>query len=323
MVNLHEPYVDRITASLLTEFVRESNLGHLDPSKQFEHFATYLCVQRHFADLIDTADIVTGQGADTGIDGLAILVNGTLVTDPESVIDLASANGYFDVSFIFIQAETSSSFDTAKVGRFGFGVTDFFSEQPTLPRNENITEAAAIMATVYSNSSKFKRAKPNCQLYYVTTGRYNGDANLDARKLGVIHDLERTRLFSEVGFHFIDADQLQRLFNQAKNAITREFVFSERTTIPEIPGVNEAYLGLIPATEFIKLLSDEGGNIIKSLFYDNVRDWQDYNSVNSEMRATLSSPSQRLQFALMNNGVTIIAKTLRPTGDKFYMEDYQ
>lgn len=76
-------------------------------------------------------------------------------------------------------------------------------------------------------------------------------------------------------------------------------------------------------SEFIKLLQDDGGGINKSLFYDNVRDWQDYNPVNTEIKRTLDSPDERLRFALMNNGVTIIAKTLRPTGDRFYIEDFQ
>lgn len=54
-----------------------------------------------------------------------------------------------------------------------------------------------------------------------------------------------------------------------------------------------------------------------------MRDWQDYNPVNSEMKQTLASDTLRARFALMNNGVTIIAKTLRTTGNRFYIEDYQ
>jgi hypothetical protein len=54
-----------------------------------------------------------------------------------------------------------------------------------------------------------------------------------------------------------------------------------------------------------------------------VRDWQDYNEVNNGIRDSLASPGQRARFALMNNGVTIIARTLRATGNKFLIEDYQ
>jgi AIPR protein len=93
--------------------------------------------------------------------------------------------------------------------------------------------------------------------------------------------------------------------------------------IPEIPGVKVAFLGYIPAQDFIAIISDDAGDdILDSIFYDNVRDWQDYNAVNSEMRDTLASP-KKARFVLMNNGVTIIAKKLKQSGSKFYIEGFQ
>lgn len=59
-----------------------------------------------------------------------------------------------------------------------------------------------------------------------------------------------------------------------------------------------------------------------SLIFDNVRDWQGYNDVNSDIKATLASPA-KARFVLMNNGVTIFARSLQATGDKFTIEDYQ
>jgi len=59
-----------------------------------------------------------------------------------------------DVTFVFVQAERSSNFDSAKIGTFGFGVLDFFRETPSLKRNEKIAEAAAIMAAIYRRSQQ-------------------------------------------------------------------------------------------------------------------------------------------------------------------------
>ena len=129
-------------------------------------------------------------------------------------------------------------------------------------------------------------------------------------------------VFRDVEFHPIDADQIQKLFNQTRNAVSREFNFPDRTVVPEMPGVKEAYIGIIPAKEFLQIIT-ENGEILKGLFYDNVRDWQDYNQVNSEMKQSLASSDRRGRFALMNNGVTVIAKTLRSTGNKIYVEDFQ
>lgn len=315
--------MDRITSALLNEYSTENSIEALPEEARFERFASYLAVSPHIVDTFDTADIATGSGADTGIDAVATVVNGTIVTDAELVPELVQTNGYLDVSFLFVQAERSANFEAAKIGTFGFGVTDFFKEAPTLPRNQAIREAAAVMNEVYRYSARFTRGNPICRLYYVTTGNWQDDPNLVARRQAVIEDLRETRLFRDVAFSCLGADEVQKLYNQSRNAIARDFTFADKTVLPEMPGVSEAYLGVLPAPDFLALLQDDSGNLIKTLFNDNVRDWQDYNSVNAEIRTTLITPEIKTRFALMNNGVTIIAKTLRATGNRFHIEDYQ
>lgn len=315
--------MDRITKSLLDEFSKDTDISKLDENTRFEYFAAALTVGRHLSESFDAADIATGQGGDTGVDAIATIVNGSLVTDPELIAELGDTNGYLDVTFVFVQAERSSGFDTSKIGQFGFGVGDFFSEAPKLPRNEAVKEAAEIMTAVYERGSKFKRGNPAVRLYYVTTGKWTDDANLEARRKAVVEDLSKLNIFRDVEFIPVDADALRRLYSQTKNAIAREFVFGERTVVPEVAGVSEAYIGLLPAKEFLGLIQDEDGELVKSIFYDNVRDFQDFNAVNTEMRDTLSSAESRARFVLMNNGITVIAKTVRPTGNKMYIEDYQ
>ena len=315
--------MDRITKSLLDEFSREHDLVKLPEEKQFEHFASYLTAGRFLSEAFDTFDVVTGSGGDTGIDGIATIVNGSLVGDTDLVEEYLDRNGYLDVTFVFVQAKRSSAFESAKIGQFGFGVLDFFKEKPTLPRSEAVASAAAVMSAVYDRSSKFKRGNPACKLYYVSTGSWVGDATLEARRKAVVDDLVALRLFRDVEFNPIDANAIQRLYRESKNSVSQEFEFAQRTVVPDIPGVSEAYLGLLPAKEFLSLIQDENSELLKGIFYDNVRDWQDYNPVNSEMRDTLVSSALRARFALMNNGVTVIAKTLRTTGNRFYIEDYQ
>jgi AIPR protein len=99
-------------------------------------------------------------------------------------------------------------------------------------------------------------------------------------------------------------------------------VFAQRATLPDIAGVAEAYIGVVPAKEYLQLVTDEAGQIRKSLFYDNVRDFQGENPVNSQIAATLRSDRSE-RFAVLNNGVTIVARELRTTGDKLFIKDYQ
>lgn len=313
--------MDRISESLLTEFSDEHDIAQLPEDKRFEHFASYITVRRQYAETFDTEDIVTGAGGDTGIDGIAIIVNGSLVTDIETLEEQANQAGSLDAAFIFVQAERSPGFDAAKIGTFGFGVVDFFNEKPNLKRNDKVA-AADIVAAILKRSSKFKRGNPMCRLYYVTTGKWTGDATLEARRKTVVSDLVGTNLFREVEFIPVDAEGLQKLYRQTKNALSTKFKFEKRTVIPSAPGVTQAYLGFLPAPEFLRILVDEDDEIIGGLFYDNVRDWQGDNEVNSEIRATLESNAKG-RFVLMNNGITIIARSVQPTGDDFYIEDYQ
>jgi hypothetical protein len=321
--------MDRITENLLTEFTVEHDLTALEQAKAFEHFSAFITVHRSYADTFDTEDIVTRSdedskgGGDTGIDGIAIIVNGQLVTDVESFEEQADLSGNLDVCFVFVQAERSPHFDSAKIGQFGFGVIDFFSERPKLPRNDKVTSCADIMGKIFGRSSKFKRGKPTCRLYYVTTGRWSTDAAaLEARRQAVIGDLDNTNLFRTVEFVMVGADEIQKLYRQAKNVIARSFTFLNRTTVPDVSGVTEAYLGFLPVSEFLKLLMDDTGEIIGGLFYDNVRDWQGENEVNTEIRQTLESDA-KARFVLMNNGITVIARNLQLTGNKVDIEDYQ
>ena len=314
--------MDRITSQLLQDFTRENDLASLPEDKQFEHFSAEVTIGRHYGEVVPTPDVVTGEGNDTGIDAVGIIVNGTLVTDPDQVDEIVASSRSLDIIFVFVQAERSSHFDAAKIGTFGVGVRDFFSQEPTLQRNHFIKDAAAIADRLYAASGKFN-TNPSCVMYYVTSGRWADDANLLARKHLAEDSLRETNLFGAVELIPIGAEDIQRLRMQNRNAVEREFTFTNKTVIPDISGVTEAYIGIIPAKDFLNLIEDSAGGINKALFYDNIRDWQDYNDVNNGIKSTILDPEARSRFVLMNNGVTIVAKKLRVVGNKYHIQNYQ
>ena len=78
--------MDRVTEAILSEFSAEHELTNLMQNQQFEHLAAFVAVRRHYnGETFFTTDIHTGGGGDTGIDAIAILVNGSLVTDVDTV----------------------------------------------------------------------------------------------------------------------------------------------------------------------------------------------------------------------------------------------
>ena len=102
-----------------------------------------------------------------------------------------------------------------------------------------------------------------------------------------------------------------------------EFQFPNPVLLPQIEGVEQSYIGIVKANEYLRLITDATGNIRKSLFYENVRDFQDYNDVNRGIRDTLTSDKLRERFVVLNNGVTVVARELSPVGSKFTLRDYQ
>jgi hypothetical protein len=315
--------MDMITKSLLASFVSEHQLGNLDQDEQFEHFVTHLIVAGQYSETFDTHDLLTSGGDDTAIDSITIIVNGVLVTDINDLKDLMDATSSLDVSFIFVQATRTPHFDSAKMGQFGNGVTDFFSSNPTLPRNDETERAAQMMLAIYAQAPKFGSKRPVCRMYYATTGKWLGDAHLEARRTSILADVAALEYFSKVTFEPKAATDLQKLHEQHKNSISREFEFEKKATVPAIDGVTEAHLGLISGPELLSVIRNEEGDIVKSIFYDNVRDWLGPdNPVNDEIRKTLSTDA-RERFSLMNNGVTIIARNLTRVGDRFFIRDFQ
>jgi hypothetical protein len=314
--------VDRITETQLGMFCGEYGLENEKQDAQFEHFAAFSTIRRHYDRTFTPSGVIVGSGGDTGIDAIAIIVNNVLVTDPDTVEELAAQNGYVDATFIFVQAETSNHFDGKKISNIGVGVIDFFSDSPKLVRNEFVTASAAIAKAIYKKIGMF-RTRPTCICYYVTTGKWVDDTNLVAYRTVVLENLNREKIFSRTEFHCFGADEIQRAYNQTRNPISRDFLFASRTDIPTTPGVGQAFLGFIPYSEFRRIVSDVSGNeILGSIFESNVRDWQDYSTVNKDIQRTLQSKAKS-RFVLMNNGITIIARTIKQANHRFTIEDFQ
>jgi cold shock CspA family protein len=87
--------------------------------------------------------------------------------------------------------------------------------------------------------------------------------------------------------------------------------------------VQEAYIGIVPCLEYLKLICDEDAQLNRRLFYDNVRDFQGNNAVNSEIESTIQDAGRNDRFALLNNGVTIVARDTNKMGATFRLKDYQ
>ena len=313
--------MDRITESLIAELLTNLELASEGESKDFEKLVNYTIVSTEYNKTFDIDTVTVGEGGDTGLDGIAIIVNGQLIESTDEVDDLLEKNNFLEIEYVFTQSKTTSSFDSGDMNTFLFGVQDFFSLKPKLVRNEDVKRMAEISNYLFQKAPKF-RENPSLKLFYVTTGKWVEDTNLKAVIDSGITSLEQTNLFENIKFTPFGAKELATAYRKTKESVSTTITFNNRVTIPKISGVSQAYIGLIPFGEFLKIVADDS-DILLNVFEDNVRDFQgDNNDVNGGIASTLSSEDSEI-FSVLNNGVTIVASSISPTGDQFTITDYQ
>lgn len=316
--------MDLVTKNLISTFQKQQDFPEdMDQSILFEHFTNYCVVSKEYAEEFEVEDLHVSGGNDLQLDGIAIIVNGVLVNSIDEVNDLAQTNKYLKVEFVFIQAKSGSSFSGADISNMFYGIREIFAEDPTLPRNDALSEKERVLKYIYKNSAYFRQGNPRLKLYYVTTGKWVDDIQLLARINSELSTLEELNIFqSEPSFEPVDARRLQGFFNRAQNALVKSVTFAKRVTIPPMGQVKEAYLGYLPASEYMKLITDENGNLLRGLFYENVRDYQGDNPVNKEIQDTLHSDTKEA-FVLLNNGITIVSEGSSLTSDVFTLSGFQ
>ncbi|MGR3272654.1 AIPR protein [Thalassococcus profundi] len=314
--------MDPVTHSLITDFSEANGLTNFSPSDQFEHFSSFSVFSARFPEEIDTSEVVCGDGGDLNVDAFAVKINGRFVFDAQVVDDILSMSGVMDVEFLILQAKTSSSFDGAAMLALGDNmVKEIFSDNQSLPFNDDIKRLIEIINRVYENAAKLKD-NPICRIFYACTGSWKNDPYITSIISRKREELEDTNLFSEVSFEPLGARELQKLYRQTKISLSRSVRIDNLITLPTIRGVEAAYVCSLPASEFLKLLVDDDGDLLRTVFVDNVRDFQGANPVNTDIARTIQN-GELDQFVLRNNGITIVAKNIRPTSKNYLLEDYQ
>ena len=313
---------DRLIEGYLKDFVDAHELANLPESEAFEHFVNYCIASREHPENLEFESMRVGGTGDLAIDGIAVLVNEHLVSSIEDVDFFKRTLRRLDVRFLFVQSKTSEKFDVGEIGKFFYGVQTFFKKEPVASMNAQLRVVRELKDYIYAKTVDMEHA-PTCELFYVTCGKWTGDAALTERIEAGKSEINSTDLFSEVSFNPIDGEAIKTLYRELRRMVVREIAFEKHTILPGIEHVQEAYIGILPCPEYLKLICDSDGNLQRSLFYDNVRDFQGNNPVNMEVEATLNQPDQRDKFVLLNNGITIVAQSINKVGPKFKLVDFQ
>ena len=315
--------MDAITRGFFNDFIERKGYSKLGLSVQFEYFCNFCVVNKEFDSISFDEKLITTGNSTQGIDGIGIIVNNKLCFNKSEIKQIMELNRMLTVTFTFIQSKSSTNFNNQQIENFCRWTKNYFSDNADLFSTDEMKNFIEMREFIYANTRYMKERSPNCNLYFCSTGKWENDANLVSILESNKKEIAGLDLFKEVEIYPIDAKALQNLYRKTKEPVEATIKFERKVNIPTINEIAVAYSGLLPFSEFKKIIIDESGKM-KSVFDDNIRDYlaQDNNLVNKDISRTIQNGDLE-QFCILNNGVTIVAEEITGPGETITLSNYQ
>ncbi len=324
--------LNKILQGMLDDFKKEYLLEIQDISKQYEYLVNYLVISRFhpdaFNDKGDLERVVVDEKGQFGLDAIAFIVNGNLVLG-EDDISIYAKSKKLDVDILFIQTKTEEKCDTGDLLKTIQATKNFLENFDAITeKNSNVLNAKEIYDELfhYENFRFCTSQSPKCHIFYVTAAN-EWDESL-VKSICESNEKEissRVDDIKSVDIQVLGREYIMEAYSEAKNNITVQINLKNCITLDKIEGVKEAYIGYLTGDDYLQIICDNTGNLRRRIFYENVRDYQgNDNNVNQEIRDTIINENTRGQFILLNNGVTIITKSVVSLGANMYeLADFQ
>ena len=296
-----------------------------DEDLRFEAFSNFYVINTYQRSNEPPASFCTNEtyndpADDRHIDGVGVFINGKFCASEESVADFAERNESLDVTVHFLQAKNGSKcIDSGDLQNFLAGARDFLDETPWgagySEVSDTLVEAQKIFASCFNHGLA---SKPKVHMHWCVSSRDDAEhfANDVASTFSrALSDLERAKqdLVASIDFTFYGAVQLIRRVENfsASNECTVKIPYANRVDFPsEEDSMSSSFFAFVEGEEFLKIIAP-GGTLDTRIFSENVRDFQGENTdAYRGMSATLSDPDQRPEFAVRNNGITVIAESI-------------
>ena len=282
------------------EFQNNDNYSNI--SDYFEFFSASQILKNQGLSDDEVDNGIVGKGLDGGCDSIYLFLNNLLIT-PDVVENISSPKDSI-LEMIIIQSKKTTSFGEDAVMKWktissnlldlSKTITDF-----TARYNTDVLEAFTTFRDTYTRLIT-SRVKLKFRFYYVTLA-----SELHPNVIQQAEELKDTirGLFPNavVDVTFVDSDTLFDMYNAViENRVNLRFA-----DIPISPN-QKNYVALVDLKSYFNFIVDDKGNVRKSFFDSNVRDYQGKNNVNSSIAETLHRTDNN-DFWWLNNGVTVLA----------------
>lgn len=316
-----------IINSKINVFKKNYSLENLEKNELFEIFINNLILRTYqpetFLAVNDLFDqiCVGGQG-DTGIDGLAIKVNGIFVSTKEDIDNIIRTNNRINIDFIFIQSKNKANLDSGEFGKFMDGVIDFLSEKQFEPHNTKISNWIELKNYLCSEEILVHwENSPNIKIFFAYTGEWREDPHIIAKYERAKSEIDNIGLYQTVNIKYLDCEKIKKLCDEVDNQFNKAITFIEALELNEAHDVTSSRVLLCAAKDFVELLLDDDSELRRTLFKDNVRDYQGSTEINEEIFNTIKNDPEN--FCLLNNGVTIVCRSMMTANRKINIENPQ
>jgi len=292
---------------------RAERAPELTISEAFERFAIEQVLKD--ADLEDD-EIQSGNFGgedDGGVDAMYFFINNALIQDETEVPEQAMS-----AELAIIQAKYELGFKEDTIGKFAQFTRDLldYSRAPEDIPYLNVLAREGI-ARFRSAYAKILGSLPTLHITYHYVTKADGEPNgkVVARAAEINKFVKQTISSSVTNFQYWNCN---RLLAAARTTPTKTFTLELTNKFSTDDGA--AVVCLTSLRSFVAFLTDDHGDLRRSILEPNVRDYQGKsNRVNKDIRATLGSGTEE-EFWWLNNGVTILATKHSLSGNKLTIE---
>jgi hypothetical protein len=313
-----------LIAGLFANFKASEELGGLPEDDAFELFVAAQVLPDDLLEQVQTTDLLL-DASTIGIDLAALEINGALVWDVDDVDDLCGPTSKIEVTVHLAQVKRSPNVDSAQVLALGTVATKFLNNEG-LQQHPKLKALMESLRRVFSDYAAKLKAAPAVNVYYACTAPpiAVADSTVADRAATARGAIEALGFVGNVQFVVWGTDELHGAWSRKNQANEVELQLEKQVNLPKMPSIDQAILGVVAATELLKLVEGQDGNLDERVFYDNVRGFKgEDNPVNRQILETLTTPESQL-LPVLNNGVTVVARAYQPKpGDAISISDFQ
>lgn len=302
---------ESIIKGKVDKFKHERGYDTLSDTKVFELFTNYQIIYSEQPDIFfgnsDILDVITTSGSnDMGIDGLAIKINDSIISSFEDFECIIAKKRKIKIGFIFIQAKYGSRTQIGEFNTFMDGIKDFLkNDEPVQPYNDKIKHFVDLKNQIFNDKYLYLwEENPTVEAYFITMGEHKELPHIEAAIKKFNQDIQASKGYSDSIVHILDSGKLKSLCESNENSYDVTFKFIENMGLNEVDNVEDSCVLLCKGDEFVKLLLNENDTLRRTIFNDNVRDYQGDTHINVEIKKTIEKEPDK--FVLLNNGITIV-----------------